>query len=113
VTDGGGLIGASQLLSINAAIRRRVTTGWTLGGSGGYASNDALNNLGSYSPYTSFKTATSSIFAERLLANNLWLRFGYARDFQRQYGTGLTPGNVSHNRSWVTISYQFSRPLGR
>jgi hypothetical protein len=111
VNSGGGLLAATQTTSVDAAVRRQLTRAWAAGFAVGYATNDSLSTL--FSPNTSYKTTTGSIAVDRRLGKNLSLGFGYARVFQQQYKASPTVSDANHNRAWVSVSYNFTRPLGR
>ncbi len=108
VSDGGGLLEAVQLNNVSGALRRQLTRSSTLGFGAGYAQSNALGN--SSTAANSLKTASGNVSWERRLGANLGLGLGYAREYQQ----GVTVKNrVDHNRGWVSISYDFSRPIGR
>jgi len=58
---------------------------------------------------------SAGISLERNVGKGIGLRLGYNRDFQEQYfaPTAATPTlDASRNRFFVTLSYQWAKPLG-
>jgi hypothetical protein len=111
VTNGGGILGTTTMNSANAGLRRQITPKTTLNFAGGYATNDAL--MASTTGIASLKTATGSVGVSRRLGVHFGLELDYARVYQEQSGVAPTLIPANHNRAAVTLSYDFSRPLGR
>jgi hypothetical protein len=58
---------------------------------------------------------SAGVSLERNVGKSVGLRLGYARDFQEQHfvPTAPTPAqDASKNRFFVTLSYQWAKPLG-
>jgi hypothetical protein len=111
VSDGGGLMGTVQLISANAAVRRQWTHSFSSQLGVMYGDSHALNVFASQ--VSSLKMISGDISISRSLSEHLLLTLGYARDLQQQYQGALRPGNINHNRGWVSLSYNFQRPVGR
>jgi hypothetical protein len=111
VSDGGGLLSVVQLSSARGSLRRQLTRSWSVAFGAGYAKSEALGT--SFSSADSLNSTTGSIAMERSLGANLGLQMGYSRDYQQQYASASAENEMNHNRGWVSISYDFSRPLGR
>jgi hypothetical protein len=111
VSDGGGLLSTVRLNSVTGALRRQLTRSWIAAFGAGYAKSDSLG--GSFSTADSLKSASGSIAIERQLGTHVGLQLGYARDYQQPYTTTSTTNEINHNRGWVSLSYDFSRLLGR
>jgi hypothetical protein len=111
VSDGGGLLAAVRLTSVDGAVRRQLTRFSTVGIGGLYGDSNSLSGT----TEARLKTASGSAFWEQQLGRMFALTLGYARDHQNGTGNGssVTVGDVDHNRAWVTLSYNFTRPLGR
>jgi hypothetical protein len=114
LNDGGGVLGVVRLQSVHASLRQELFPGWAFGLSGSYGNNKALTVPVAGSA-TSIDTATAGVSLERNLGRNLGLRLGYEHDFQDQTGTTnpLFLGGAHRNRFFVTLGYQWARPLGR
>lgn len=111
VNDGGGLLGAVRMNSLDAALRRQIGPSSNLLLGAAYGTNDAVDFTSV--PGSSVRGISGRIGYERLLANHLVLSLGYARTNQRQTSLGSLPVETDHNRAWASISFDFSRPLGR
>jgi hypothetical protein len=105
VSGGGGLIGAVKLDSANASMRQQLTRNLSASLAGGYANNDVLADaaLGGHS-------FSGSAALQRQIGEHLNVQAGYTRLHQNY---SFTSANPETNREWVSLSYQFSRPLGR
>ena len=111
ISGGGGLFGAVHMDSASASIRQQFTR--NLGGSlaGSYVQNDVLGSvlLGGYNGHTVSGTAS----LQQQFGGHINLQLGYTRlhqDYSNVTVLSLTPNT---NREFVSVSYQFSRPMGR
>lgn len=110
-SDGGGLFGAVQLTMVDAAVRRQFTRSLTVQLGGAYGSSSPL---GIASPgYSALKNATGTFAISRRLRTSMTLSAGYSYVYQLQQNAVPPITNVHHNRAWVSVSYGFTRPLGR
>jgi hypothetical protein len=105
VSGGGGLVGAVQLDSANASVLRQVTRNLSASFSGAYA-NDGVLTLSSLGGHS----LSGSAALQRQVGEHFKLQGGYTR-LHQDYGFILAGPDI--NREWVSISYQFVRPLGR
>jgi hypothetical protein len=110
VSDGGGLLQAVTLITGSGAVRRQLARNTNLLFSGVYGNSTALE-AGS-SSFTTVKSASGSVAWEQRFARNFTANLGYARDYQEQNVITLPTMNVNHNRGWITLSYEFTHPLG-
>jgi hypothetical protein len=114
VSDGGGYLGAVNVTSVNGSLRRQLTRSFGVTFGGAYAANTALDNGGTPGvPDSSINYWTASAGVERRLTNGLVLSFGYARQDQQQSGGTQIPTAANHNRGWISLAYNFTRPWGR
>ena len=112
ISDGGGLAEAVNMQAVNAEIRRRLTARWTARVGGAYTRNDPLHTLSSSvtAPLRSFQ-GTAGI--EYRLTDNLGASVLYGRQQQRYEFLLLPSATANQNRVWFSLSYIFTRPLGR
>jgi hypothetical protein len=105
VSGGGGLIGAVELDSASASLRQRITHTLSASLAGTYANNGvlAVSVLGGHS-------VSGSASLQRQVGQHVSLQAGYTRLHQNY---SFFAANPNTNREWVSISYQFARPLGR
>lgn len=109
VSDGGGLLKAVQLTSVGGGIRQQVAKSTALHISALYGHNRELGNTATSALLNS---ASAGAGVEQRLPVNFMLRLDYNRDYQK--GNSVSPlGSVNHNRGSISISYNFTRPLGR
>lgn len=112
INDGGGLLGAVGLTNTNIGLRRQLSRRLTAGLGFDYGLSDAIGTV--LTPYSSIKSAVGSVSVSRQVRNNFGFTLGYSRVFQSQAtSAGAGSPDINHNRAWASISYQFSRPLGR
>lgn len=111
VTDGGGIFGAVESVTVNAAVRQKLgkTTALALGVIAG--DNRALADFTNGSDR--LRSASGSASLEQRLGPSFMLNLGYARDYQRQSGGAPLPTDANHNRGWISFTYNFSKAIGR
>jgi hypothetical protein len=111
IAGGGGLIGAVQSDSATVSLRQQITR--TLAGSvaGLYAQNNILGGaaLGASNGHSISGTAS----LQQQFGQHLSLQLGYTRIHQDYSTVAVLAANPDTNREFVSISYQFARPLGR
>jgi len=105
VSGGGGLVGAVELDSASALVRQQITRRLNAALAGTYANNGvlAVSTLGGHS-------VSGSASLQRRVGEHVNLEAGYTRLHQTYEFIAVNPNT---NREWVSISYQFARPLGR
>jgi hypothetical protein len=112
VIGGGGLLGAFVGNSANANARWQIAKTWSVGAAANYAINKNITPLFPLSPAGGHGiAATASI--EHAIGERLSAEFGYSRLHQSYSGIKAISNNPDSNRAFVTISYQFIRPIGR
>jgi hypothetical protein len=111
ISSGGGLIGAVQQDSANASIGQQLSKTLNAAVSGGYAQNDVLGAtaLGTSNGHTVSGTAS----LRQQFGQHLNVQLGYARLHQVYSTVAVLATTPNTNREFVSLSYQFSRPLGR
>lgn len=110
VSDGGGLLGAVELTSVSGGLRRQLTRSTAADLNASYGHNRELGSA--FAGESPLQSATGGVGLEQSLGANFKLRLDYYRDYQK--GTVLiSDGSVNHNRGSVSISYSFTRPIGR
>jgi hypothetical protein len=111
ISSGAGLGSAVQRDSASAVLRQRIAPNLTAGLSGAYTNNRALNSLlpGSSNGHTIQANAT----LQQQIGQHLDLQLGYTRLHQTYSDVPVISGTPDTNREFISLSYQFSRPLGR
>ena len=111
ISGGGGLVGAVQMSSASASIRQQITRSLTGSLAVAYAQNDVLGSalLRANNGHTVSGTAS----LQQQFGQHLALQLGYTRLHQSYSGVPVLSLTPDTNREFVSVSYQFSRPLGR
>jgi len=118
ISDGGGVLGSVRLQAVFGNFRRQLTPAWAATLTAIYGTNQSL-----IVPFTSSAGSANltsvGVSLERNVGKSLGLRMGYTHDFQEQFGvpgpTQPSPAqtlNANRNRFFVTLSYQWAKPLG-
>jgi hypothetical protein len=115
ISNGGGLVAAVHATSGSASVRRQLTRGLSAAVSASYGEYQTLNAPSLFG--TGFSSGGHTISAnasvQRQLGQNFNVQIGYARLHQSYSNIGAISANPDTNMESVTISYRFSRPLGR
>ena len=111
ISDGGGVLGPVELVSAQAALRQKLRRSLTLAFGGIVGDNRLLANFNGAA--AQLRSASGSAAIEQILGRNFMVSLGYGRDYQRQSGGTPPPTDVNHNRGWISLSYNFSRAIGR
>jgi hypothetical protein len=112
VTGGGGLLGAFHSNSANGSVRQQLTRNWNAGLTTSYAIYKNLDPLFFLSA-PGGHTVSGSASLQRRVSEHLNAEVGYTRLHQSYSNIAAVSTFPNVNREWVSISYQFSRPLGR
>lgn len=119
ISDGGGLTGATRSDSAAVNFRRQLSQRWTANAVGMYGDNNSKSIL--YG--ASFRLISGTANLNWSLSDHFSVMLSYARDhLQSHYDNlvaesstnvpGVTNQTVDQNRAWVSVSYNFTRPLG-
>jgi len=113
ISDGGGLLRTVNLTQASGTVRLHWSDKWSTEMGGGYGNNDPLGTAAVAAvPYSQLNDASGRVGVTRDIAT--WkLSLGYARIFQSQNVIGNGNNDVRHNAAWLSVSYQFTRALGR
>ena len=111
ISSGGGLIGAVQLNSATASFRQQITRYLSGSLSGGYTQNQVL--VAALAAGNNGHSASGTASLQQQLGPHINLQLGYTRLHQVYSNVAILAATPDTNRESVSISYQFSRPLGR
>ena len=111
VSSGGGLIGAVRGDNASASVRQRLSRTLTGSVAGGYAQNDVLGASPLFS--SNGHTVSGTAALQQGFGQHLNLQLGYTRLHQDYSSVAVLAATPDTNREFISISYQFSRPLGR
>jgi hypothetical protein len=112
VTGGGGLVGAYHSNAANLSARWQFTRTWSGGVGGGYFDYTSATPIYSYLNEGGHSwTGDASLqhsFGERIAAEG-----GYSHFHQNYTGIPSVSAFPNSNRVYVSVHYEFTRPLGR
>ena len=111
ISGGGGLIGAVEMDSASASIRQQLARRLSGSIAGGYSQNHLLGFASAGT--TNGHTVSGSASLQQDFGQYLSVQLGYTRLHQDYSGVAVLAAAPNTNRESVSISYQFSRPLGR
>jgi len=111
ISGGGGLGGAVQMDSANASIRQLITKTLSTTVGGGYAENDILGTT--LAGLTSGHSISGTASLQQMIAQHIVVQLGYTRLHQSYSNVAVLSSNPDTNREFISVSYQFARPLGR
>jgi hypothetical protein len=112
VNGAGGLLGAFESTAGNASGRWQATRTWTLGVAASYS---ILKSVTPLSPTTSQggHTMSGTVSVTHPIGEHFSAEIGYSRLHQSYGGIAAISENPDSDHGYISISYQFSRPLGR
>jgi hypothetical protein len=113
VSGAGGLVGAYHSNVAGLSARRKLTPAWSIGVNGTYALFKNVTPAESvYDP--GGHTVSVTAHAERSFHELVHVAIGYGH-FHQTYGNFGTTSLLypNSNREYASVSYQFSRPIGR
>lgn len=112
ITDGGGLLGAYNSTSANASGGWKFTNSWTGSVALSYGTISPVT-LVAGSPYQGGNTLTAGISLVHTFSDHLLMEVGYNRLHENFAGITAIKVDPDSNREYVTVTYQFKKPLGR
>jgi len=112
VTGGGGLIGAFHSNTANASARWQIARTWNIGAAGNYAIYKTLSPF-FFLASPGGHTVSGTVSMQHQIREHFNAELGYTRLHQSFNGIPLISANPDTNREYISISYQFTRPLGR
>jgi hypothetical protein len=112
VTGSVGLPGAFDSNSANASARWQIARTWNVGLAANYSINKNVTPLFSSSnPGGHTVSGTTSV--QHSMSEHLKVELGYARLHQSYNDIAVISNAPDSDREFISVSYQFTRPLGR
>jgi hypothetical protein len=111
INGGGGLVGAVHAYSLSGSLRRRITHTLSAGITANYANNKVLDAIAQSN--NNGHTVSGSASLQQQIGAHLNVGLQYTRLHQSYESVPALSGTPDHNSGAVTLSYQFSKPLGR
>jgi hypothetical protein len=113
ISDGGGLLGAVHMDSASVSIRRQIARAVSASLSGGYVQNRVVGGFSqATTASTNGHTVSGTASLQRQFGEHLNVQLGYTR-LHQNYNVAAISTTPDTNREFVSVSYQFARPLGR
>jgi hypothetical protein len=112
VAGGGGLFGAFNTTMANASARWRFARTWTIQSTVNYNLRKSVTPLFFFSE-SGGRSISGTATLEHPLSEHLRASIAYQRLHQSYAGVAAIIGNPDSDRESISISYQFTRPLGR
>ena len=113
VSTGGGLIGAVQGDSANASFHQQLARYLSASLSGGYSDSTVVGGLSQVpGASTNGHIISGTASLQQQVGQHLNLQLGYSRIHQ-SFNVAAVAATPDTNREFVSVSYQFARPLGR
>lgn len=112
VNGGGGLLGAYHSNSADAHGRWQMTRAWAAESAGNYEVHKNVNSLLTETN-PGGTTVSGTIAVQRVMTDRVTVEMGYTRLHQGYSGIAVIAANPDSDRGYVSVSYQFERPLGR
>jgi hypothetical protein len=111
IADGGGLEGAVTSNTADASLRRQLARNLNATFGADYATNKLLDVVPLYN--TSGHSISGSASLQRALGEHFNMTLGYLRLHQTYSDIAALANAPNRDRIWVSIAYQFQKPLGR
>jgi hypothetical protein len=111
ISGGGGLIGAVHLDDGTVLVRQQLTKNLSGSIGGGYAENKIIGSSLASSENGHSLNGTASL--QQQFGQHFNVQLGYTRLHQSYASIPVISSFPDTNREFISIAYQFSRPLGR
>ena len=112
VAGGGGLFGAFDTTMANASVRWRFARTWTVQSMANYDLRKSVTPLVFFSE-SGGRSISGTVTLEHPISEHLRTSVSYQRLHQSYGGIGAIIGSPDSDRESISISYQFTRPIGR
>ncbi len=111
ISNSGGLVGAVKTDSGAASVRQQLSRRLSASVAGGYAQNDILAATPLVNSNGHTVSGTASL--QQQFGQHLNVQLGYTRLHQDYSAVPVLAATPDTNREFVSLSYQFSKGLGR
>jgi len=112
VSGNGGLLGAFKSDSAGTSAGWQVARTWTLGLAANYTNNNNVSHAASQSN-PGGHMISGAVTVQHSISNHLTAEFGYMRLSQSYANIAAVSSAPNANREYFSLSYQFTRSLGR
>lgn len=112
ITGGGGLVGAFHSNNATASANWQVARTWNVGAGASYAIYKTLTPF-SFLGASGGHSVSGTVSLQHQIGEHFNAELGYTRLHQNFNGISLISAHPDTDREFISISYQFARPLGR
>jgi hypothetical protein len=112
ITTGEGLVGGYKSNNVNASGTWKFSRDWHVGASGGYNTIEAQGSLVGLD-YQGGDSFTVGATLRRTMGDHFTAEVGYDRIHENFVGIPIVAESPDSDRAYVTVTYQFQKPLGR
>src|SRR5262249_8191334 len=112
VSGGGGLLGAFDSNSSSASVSWQSARTWTFGSNASYATSKNVSLIMAQSN-PGGTTISATVGVQHPLSEHILMGLGYTHLHQSYNNITAVSNAPDTNREYISISYQFTRPLGR
>ena len=109
VSGGGGLGGAFHSTSFGVSANWRVSRNWNAGLGAAYGDSATLTPL--FLGSSAGRTISGTVSAQRALGEHAGVQFGYSWSNQNYHNIQAIASAPNVNRVFVSLNYQFTKPL--
>lgn len=112
VTGAIGLSGAFTSNSIGGSLSWQISRTWNVGWAASYSSSKSVSPS-IFSSSSGGHTVSGTVSVQHSMSEHLKAELGYARLNQSYSGITVISNSPDSNREFISVTYQFTRPLGR
>jgi hypothetical protein len=112
IAAGGGIVGAYTANAANASFGWQIARNWTTGIGATYSTLKNVTPLLSQG-VPGGRTVSGRASIQHPISQHLDVSFGYQRLQQSYSGIAAIASSPDSDREFVSVAYQFTRPLGR
>lgn len=113
IAGGSGLLTGVHMDSASAFVRQKFSRALSASLSGGYTQNTVVGGLSQTGgASTNGHTVSGTVALQRQFGEHLNAQLGYTR-FHQSYNVAAISAAPDTNREFISLSWEFSRPLGR
>ena len=113
ITTGNGLIGAYKSNGVSGSGGIKLSPHWNASAEMQYSTVSSATPSISFLSFSSGNTLSASANATYAIKENFNMSFGYERLSEQYQNAPAVSSDPTSNREFMSVSYQFSRPLGR
>jgi hypothetical protein len=111
IAGGGGLIGAVQMDGASLSAGQQITKTLNASVAGGYSQNNVLDTL--LPAASNGHSVYGTVSLQQQFGQHLSVQAGYTRLHQSYSNVAVLSSIPDTNREFISVSYQFSKALGR